>query len=319
MAAIGLSQVDLDKVVLVVNGEEIKGAEYYRRMEFLPGTGQMLGDRFAEFPPGFMTIEQLITERLVYQLAKKKHCMPTDDEVQAELNRAKDDNPQIAENWVASGRAIEDLLNNYRLELAEFRLETNGITVTDQEIDDHYKQYPSEFTTPKTFKLRLIAVDTDDQKATVDKALAAGTAFADVAAQYSVDLSNAARGLLGDVPETNLPDAVKAGLLDVAVGKTSDWIPVSGKDNATRYCKFLKENVNPSKLLPMDAKLREITRRRLMLDQANSKKTNTIAEDMAEMRKAAQIDIKRKDFADVYNKFIDMFLKQQAAKLGTGK
>ena len=77
----GWSQVDPARVVAVINGEEIKGAEYYRRMEYLPGAGKMLGDRFAEFPPGFMAIEQIITERLVYQLAKQKHCLPTDAEI----------------------------------------------------------------------------------------------------------------------------------------------------------------------------------------------------------------------------------------------
>ena len=54
------NMVDPNRVVLVINGEEIKGAEYYRRMEYLPGVGSQMGASFSDFPPGFLTIQQLI-------------------------------------------------------------------------------------------------------------------------------------------------------------------------------------------------------------------------------------------------------------------
>lgn len=317
-ASIGWSQIDPDRVVVVINGEEIKGAEYYRRMEYLPGTGQMLGDRFAEFPPGFMTIEQLITERLVYQLAKQKHCLPTDDEIQAELNRAKQENPKFEDNWLASGRLIDDLLNQLKFELTQFKLATLGITITDQEVDDHYQKYPSEFTVPKRLKLRVIVVESDEQKDAVDKALAAGTSFADAASHYSVDISKVDGGSYGIVPENGVQEPAKTALANVQVGKTTAWVPATS-GGVTRYLKFLKEDVYPEKLLPLDDKLREETRRRLMLDKAKHSGVNDVAKEMAEMRKSAQIDIKQKDFADAYAKFIKGFLQQQDAKLGTGK
>src|SRR4051794_21708042 len=99
LALMGVSMaqnpVDATRVVATVNGVEIKGAEYYRRMEFLPGVGRNLGDGFAEFPPGFLTLEQLITEKLVLQLAKDKGVFPTDVEVKAELDYRKTKNPNL--------------------------------------------------------------------------------------------------------------------------------------------------------------------------------------------------------------------------------
>lgn len=309
------AQVDPNRVVFVVNGEEIKGAEYYRRMEYLPGAGKMLGDRFAEMPPGFMTIETMITERLVYQLAKQQHCMPTDDEVKAELERAKLDNPKIEDDWLASGRLIEDLLNQYRFELAQFKLATIGTIITDTQVDDHYKKYPTEFTIPKQLKLRVIAVDSSEKKDEVDKALAAGTSFADAASKFSVDVTRIDGGLYGIVPEDGVKEPAKSALEGLAVGKATDWLPV--KDQPL-FLKFYKEDVYPAKLLPLDARLRETTRRRLMLETANDKKTNNVAKMMADMRRNAQIDIKQKDFAAAYDKFIKNYLKQQDAKTGAG-
>src|SRR5438309_1536369 len=85
-------QVDPNRVVATVNGEPIKGEEYYRRMEYLPGVGRFSGDHFAEFPPGFMTLDQLITEKLVMQLAKQKGVAPAAPEIQEELRYRLEEN-----------------------------------------------------------------------------------------------------------------------------------------------------------------------------------------------------------------------------------
>ena len=71
---------------------------------------------------------------------------------------------------------MEDLLNQIKLQQAQFKLVTFGITITDQEVDNHYRTNPVMYTEPKRVKLRVIVVDTDAQKDVVDKALAAGYA-----------------------------------------------------------------------------------------------------------------------------------------------
>ncbi len=311
VAASSLAQIDPARVVVTINGEEIKGAEYYRRMEFLPNVGKRLGDRYAEFPPGFMTIEQLITERLVYQLAKAANCLPTDGEIQAEYARAKAENPKYVQDWIDSGKLLEDLLNQFKYELTTFKLVTKGITITDQEVDDYYKaNKASKFTVPKRVKLRVIVVDSEDKKTAVDNELKAGKAFGEIAQKYSVDVTKVAQGQYGTVPIDDLAEPVRNALNTTSIGKATVWIPA--KD---QFVKFLKEDAIPESVVPLDDKVRRDIRTRMMLDKGRVK--NDIAKMMLDARKTAKIDIKNKEFAEAYKKFIDNYLSQQEAKTGT--
>jgi len=306
-----LAQVDANRVVLTINGEEIKGAEYYRRMEFLPNVGMRLGDRYAEFPPGFMTIERLITERLVYQVAKANNCLPTEGEIQAEYARAKAENPKYVQDWIDSGKLLEDLLNQFKYELTTFKLVTRGITITDQEVDDYYKaNKASRFTIPKRVKLRVIVVDSEEKKTAVDNELAAGKPFGEVAQKYSIDVTKVAQGEYGTVPLDDLAEPVRNALATTSIGKTTVWIPAK-----EQFVKFFKEDTVPETVIPLDDKVRRDIRTRLMLDKGRVK--NDIAKLMLEARKNAKIDIKNKEFAEVYKKFNENYISQQEAKTGS--
>lgn len=311
IAASSLCQVDPNRVIVSINGEDIKGDEYYRRMEFLPNVGKRLGDRYAEFPPGFMTIEQLITERIIYQLAKTNNCLPTDGEIQAEYARAKAENPKYVQDWTDSGKLLEDLLNQFKYELTTFKLVTKGITVTNQEVDDYYKaNKSSRFTIPQRVKLRVIVIDTEDKKAAIDSELGAGKAFGEVAAKYSIDVTKVAQGTYGTVPVTDLAEPVRNALATTAIGKSTVWIPAQ-----KQFVKFLKEDVIPETIVPLDEKVRRDIRTRMMLDKGRVK--NDVAKMMLDARKNAKIDIKNKEFAEAYKKFIDNYVSQQQAKTGT--
>ncbi|MCX7799847.1 MAG: peptidyl-prolyl cis-trans isomerase [Fimbriimonadales bacterium] len=305
-ASLTWAQLDPNRVVATVNGEEIKAAEYYQRMEFLPGVGKRVGDRFAELPPGFMTLEQLITERLVLQLAKSKGCLPTDAEVQAEFERRRRDEPQLVERWTASGRTIPELLHDIRVNLAGFKLKTFGITITDQEVQDFYRRNPTLFTIEKRYRLRVIVVDTASRDK-VDAALKAGRPFADVARESSLDLTKVEGGLVGVVPASRLNEASRKAVESVRIGQTTDWI-----STGDRHAKFLLEDVLPEQVLPLDARLKEDIRRRLMLDRGNVR--NNVQREMTELRRKSRIDIRNPEFAEIYHRMIDSYLAQESAK-----
>ncbi|MEJ5169716.1 MAG: peptidyl-prolyl cis-trans isomerase [Fimbriimonadales bacterium] len=300
------AQLDPNRVVAVVNGEEIKAAEYYHRMEFLPNVGKRIGDRFAELPPGFMTLEQLITERLVLQLAKSKGCLPTDSEVQAEFERMKKEDPGLVERWTASGRTLPELLYEVRVNLAGFKLKTFGITITDQEVQDFYKKNPSMFTVERRFKLRVIVVDAANKQKVEDE-LKAGKPFADVARQWSLDLTKVEGGLVGTIPASRLNEAVRKVVSNTRIGQTTDWIV-----NGERHAKFLLEDVLPEQVLPLDDKLKADIRKRLMLDRGNVR--NNVQKEMADLRSKSKIEIKNQEFAQLYDRMIGSYLAQEAAK-----
>mgnify|MGYP002336492726 CR=1 FL=1 len=137
-------QVDPARVVATVNGEAIKGSEYYRRMEFLPNVGKMIGGSFATAPPGFLTLDQLINEKLLLQLARDKGVMPSDAEVSAQIKLMMDANPKAAEQLALNGMTQADLEYQVRLDLAQFKLQTRGITVTDQEVEQQVRDHDDD-------------------------------------------------------------------------------------------------------------------------------------------------------------------------------
>lgn len=305
-ACLSIAQLDPNRVVATVNGEEIKAAEYYQRMEFLPGVGKRIGDRFAELPPGFMTLEQMITERLVLQLARTKGCLPTDAEVQAEFERRKREEPQLVERWTASGRALPELLHDIRVNLAGFKLKTFGITITDQEVQEFYRRNPTLFTIERRYRLRVIVVDAAGREK-VDAALKAGRPFAEVAKEMSLDLTKVEGGLVGALPASRLNEAVRKAVTDVRIGQTTDWITTGD-----RHAKFLLEDVLPEQVLPLDDRLKADIRRRLMLDRGNVR--NNVQKEMAELRAKSKIDIKNPEFAEIYHRMVDSYLAQESAK-----
>jgi parvulin-like peptidyl-prolyl isomerase len=307
LAAFSFAQVDPARIVVTVNGDEIKGGEYYRRMEFLPGVAKPMGRSYAEFPPGFLTIEQLITERLVFQLAKQKGVTPTEIEVDAELKSRTDDNPNYLKDWAATGRSQEELKYQIRYELAQFKIQTFGVTITNQEVDNHYKSAIAQYTLPKRAKLRVVVVQTEADRDAVDTALKGGKSFAEVAKQYSKDVSRGAGGEYGTVPYGFLNTPVRTAVEATTIGKNTAWITTE-TDGKPTYLKFHLEDVVKEEKIPLDDKLRRNIRRRLMIDKGTNK--NNIQTEMMAIRQKAKIDIKQPEFADAYRKFIDAYLKQ---------
>jgi len=283
--------IDPNRVVAVVNGEEIKGAEYYRRMEYLSGVGYQAGRTFLERSPRILTLQKLISERLKFSLAKSKGVYPSDDDVEAELNIRKEDNPKVLENWAAVGGDIDELKYQLRLQLCEFNLKTLGISKTDKEIEDFYNDHPLLYTIPKSLKLRLIAVAASDDTKIVDQDLASGKDFATEAQEKSIDVSKTSGGLLGVVSEDNLTPETQEALKNTKVGKTTNWLTTAADGGKGNYLKFLLEEVIPPKKQDFDAKLKRTIRRKLMVEMGQIKNGN-LSKDLEAERTKIKVEIK---------------------------
>lgn len=308
-AAGAFAQVDPNRTVAIINGEEIKGGEYYQRMEFLPGVGKKMGSAISEFPPGFLTLEELITERLVFQLAKQKGVLPTDLEINAEYQARKADDANLDQNWIAGGRTLESLKYLIKYELAQYNIQTFGVTVTDAEVSNYYTQHPDEFTIPKRAKLRVIVLTNEADKASVDSGLGSGKTFADMATKYSADVSRSAGGDLGLVPFSFLGSSVRATIEATKIGQTTDWVSAKLQDGTTTWIKYLLENVEQEKKVPLDDRMKRQIRRKMAIDRGRVK--NNIEADMKTLRQSAKIDIKNPEFAEAYRRFIQAYLNQK--------
>jgi parvulin-like peptidyl-prolyl isomerase len=302
-------KLDPNRTILIVNGEEVKAAEYYRRMEFLPGVGKRSGNSFAEFPPGFLTIERLITEKLVYELARNKGVYPSDLEVQNEIKSRLQEQPKLLETWKASGRSDAELNEQVRYELAQFKLQTFGITITDQEVQKHYADNPEMFTIPPQVTLRLIAVDSEVTRRSVDAELTAKKPFADVARVHSIDVSKATGGEYGTVPVTLLGPEVRAAVDKVKPGQATEWLEIRRDDGYVMYLKFLVEQLHPQRKQDLTPQLRQGIRRQLMLDRGRVR--NNLENELAALRVKAKVDIRQPEFAEAYRQYLDEYLRMR--------
>lgn len=310
IATIGSAQVDNAKTVVVINGEEIKGAEYYHRMEYLDGVGKPMANGIAQFPPGFLTIEAMITERLILQLAKNKGVSPSEPEIDNELKLRIEDDPKYLETWLNSGRTQADLRYMVRLQLAQYKIATTGVNVSDQDVDDHFKANPNMYSTPKKVKIAVIAVTDATVAQKVDAELAAKKPFADVAKAYSEDITKSVGGDMGEIATFALAEPVRLAIEKVKINQTTEWLNAPGKK-----VKFLLQNVIPAKKIEMTPKLRRDIRKRLMMDRGSIK--NNVAKEMQDLRAKSNIDIKDKGFAEAYARFMEAYQKNISLK-GSG-
>ena len=302
LAAGAFAQIDPDKTIVVVNGDSVKGNEYYRRMETLPDVGRVLeGGQVAVYPPGFLTIVQLIDERLVLQMAASKGLTPTDAEIDNEMRESIAADPTLKERWINAGHTDEELRYQFKYTVAQFKLQSEGITVTDQEVVDWY--HHNTPSSPRTVTLRMIAVtETSDEKL-VDQDLASGKSFADVASARSRDITQANGGELGTVKTDLLPKEVVAELDKTTTGSMTGWVDVG----SNAHVKYLVEGKQAAKPLPFDDTLKAQIRKKLMLDKGSVR--NNLVKEMSDFRKSAKIEISNKEFADMYEKFVAAYLR----------
>jgi len=304
IAAVASAQLDPNRTVVIINGEEIKAAEYYRRMEFLPGVGKQIGGRtFAQAPPGLLTIDQLITERLVFQQAKAKGVFPTDAEVKDEIEFNTKVDPDYVKGWIEHGRSMQELEYATRYNLAQFKLVSQGITFTDAQVKKFYDDNIAIFTVPKMVTLRVIAVGTEALAKEVDAELAAGKSFQEVAKAKSIDVSAAINGEFGKRPFDELAKVVQVALDKIKVGQATEWII---DDENKMWIKFQLVAAEAAYPKPLD----DVLKRRIRRDQMSvlGGVRNDIRKMMTDARRDAKIDIKEKEFADNYKKFTDTFL-----------
>jgi foldase protein PrsA len=189
------------KTVGEVNDSAISQAEYYKTLERMavpltqgenpirdPATGRIIREQ-----AGYLALRMLIDRRLVLQMAEKEKVMPTEEEVQKELERQKKQ-PGFNERLKTLGYTQDDLKEDIKVELAAFKLITKGITVTDEEVKKAYQQNIQQFTIPAQVQVALILVDNRKTLDEVQAMLKKGTDFHVVAVQKSIKLPNMPQG-----------------------------------------------------------------------------------------------------------------------------
>jgi PPIC-type PPIASE domain/SurA N-terminal domain len=281
--------VDLAKPVVTVNDVPISTATYYRRMERLSDVGRLVGERFVKTTPGVLTLQQLINEALLLQIAREKGAYPSDKDVNDEYANGVKDDPESFKFLLTEGLTEEDIKNQFRIQMAEFRLQTLGVNIGDQQVEEFYKANPNTYTAPKQIALHSIAVKTTAEQDAVDKELNRGSAFDEVAKKLSQDSNAPMGGFLGLVTEENLAERVRAQVKTLKRGESTGWI-----ESKDKKVKFFVAEVFPASLAPLTPNLRKAIRQRLMLDRGRIR--NDLNAWLLDARKNARLDFNGSPF-----------------------
>lgn len=136
-----------DEVVVVVNGEEVLGNIYnvvYTQLKLYAGQFEEEVD-LEELKE--KTMESIIDRQLLFQEAREEGIEITDEEAKEEIERIKTENPDALETLLSQFQLTEDGFKEqlkFELTMYEYMEKMIDVTVTDDEIEDHYEKIKEE-------------------------------------------------------------------------------------------------------------------------------------------------------------------------------
>ena len=211
----------LDALVSV-NGVVIRRADYEARLDAAT-QGAVL--------------RQMVDEELQTQFARRKGLLPPDNAVQTQYARLTA-RPGFAERFASAGLTPEAVRQTLRVGLAREALAAQGADPTESQTRDFYRHNAdpanpqARFYTPETVAMSVIVTPTEEEGRKARALLDTGVSFAEVALQYSHDLSRRRGGTLppvarGRTRAGRIP-GLEAALFALKPGQTSGPDKIGG-------------------------------------------------------------------------------------------
>ena len=245
LVGIGTARAEDDTTVATINKETITEIEFFVRLQRVRGQDFLLQTT----PPsirtescGYIVLNSLINERLILQLAAKEKRLPTDAEVNAELENIKKQ-PNAVEALKNQTVTEDQLKYDIRVQKSHLNLAINGATVTPDEVKQFYEKNIKNYTNPERWSLSAIRTSKLEDIPKIQTALQSGKSFAETARQYSEDdRSNKTGGAIGIfyADDTHLPEEIRTAVKKLNVGDVTPPIPIDfdpgeGKDKIHVY------------------------------------------------------------------------------------
>jgi foldase protein PrsA len=277
-----------------VNNQVVTQEQFYKRC------ANYTQGRLIAPPVGVILLNDLINEQLMEQEAKRLKLMPTDAEVNAQVEsyrkRAQSQGQSLEEGLKQTGLPMEAFRNSVRLELLEKKLSTQGVTVTDKEVEEFYNQNKQGlFTTPEQVEAKQITVASEAAAKEVMQTLGKNANFDLVARSKSIDTFKDQGGKLPTLtrgyPSPGISPEVISAAFSAPVNKPTQPIKVG---NNWVILKVEKRTPQTTKTL---AEVKEDLRQMLTIQKAqNTGQRMKFQQRLMELRKDANIDIGMPEF-----------------------
>ena len=244
---------------------------YLRRLEQVPTPVQIAGSQLTAVPAGYATLQQMVREQVLLDMAKEEGVLPTEQQVEERVQREMKNNPQIKQAITDQRLTLDDYRQQVRVALAEFNLRTKGVTVTEQEVKKIYDENKQAFYRPASARVRFIQVQNPEVRKQIDDDLKRGFNFQSIVNKYaqnpvagvqSGETEFALEGPLPQTPEGQILQRVRTILKNAKPQQVTDWIPV-GNGVVARFEVLAKSE---GRQLPLE-EVKETIREQLMLQK----------------------------------------------------
>lgn len=278
------------RMALKVNGQTVSQDQYYQRCSDFT-QGQLAP------PVGLIVMDQAIKEQLMSQEARRLNLAPTDAEVNAELDNIRKQmatsGQSLDQRLKQVGLPLDTIKNQIRLDVLQRKLITQGVTVTDKDVEQYYnqnKQSP-QFTTPRQVNAEQITVPTEAAAKEVEQTLSKNAAFDLVAHSKSIDQYKDQGGRLPTLQQgypvpPGVSPVVFAEAFKLPAGKPSEPIKVG---NNWVIVKVIDEKPQVTRTL---AEARDEIRQMLLMQKAQqSGQLQKFQQRMMELQRDADIQV----------------------------
>lgn len=237
----------MNSTVAKINGEEITRGQLednWQMKSVISQVKQQYGDNYTSNDQAVellkqqkeTILDQMITENLLLQKAKELKLVPSDSDLNKEMQKQYDSTKsqyKTDEEWksaLSQNGFTEDVLKTQIKNSVIMNKVSDNITkdvkVTDKQIEDYYNKNKNKYTTePNKIHLAHVLVKTEEDAKKVKARIDKGEDFGKVAKEVSTDTGSKDNGGdLGDLEEENsgLDETFLKAALALKVGEVSN-------------------------------------------------------------------------------------------------
>ena len=275
--------------VATVNGEKISFGELHEHLMTKPKVQVMVNNTRADLPVAdtlaFQAVRDLISQKVLLQMAREEKVAPTDKDIDAEIAFRSSLDSTFVTALKQRGLTMDAIRRLVTVDLCQYRLQAGSTEATTEEADKYIRDNPDKFVTPVTLDLAWILAKSAAQKSKAQAALDSGMDFKSVAREFSD--AEGARYNDGTYPYRvikEIPPLVRDAVQSLKPGDKTDWI-----QGEPGFAKLQCVSRVEAKPVEINAARKEYVRRQISL--TNGGKKRDLGKDLAERVRAASTTV----------------------------